>query len=69
MPVPLQQLQARGVQWVGGLGRTLQMDTAVPEPYELGLVLLPLLAVLLALCLRCRDLQSELGGSVSRVWG
>lgn len=69
MPAPLQQLQARGVQWAGGLGRILQMDTAVSQPYELGLVLLPLLAVLLALCLRCRDLQSELGGSVSRVWG
>ncbi|XP_049643783.1 linker for activation of T-cells family member 1 [Suncus etruscus] len=35
------------------------MDTAVPGSYELGLVLLPLLAVLLALCLRCRDLQSS----------
>lgn len=36
------------------------MEVAILIPYMLGLLLLPLLAVLLmALCVRCRELPSE----------
>lgn len=44
----------------------LQMEVAILIPYMLGLLLLPLLAVLLmALCVRCRELPSSYDSAAS----
>lgn len=46
----------------GRVRAVLQMEAAILLPLVLGLLLLPLLAVLLlALCVRCRELPGEWG--------